>query len=426
MKKMEKKVLDIVDISYEGAGVGKDSGKVVFVPKTLIGEKIEAEIVKEGKAFSTAKLVNILKPSNKRVEPKCPHFDVCGGCAFQHCDYDQEIYIKKNIVGREFAKIGYDGEIGFVKSDKRYGYRNKIKLEVDGGNLGYFKEKSHIFFKIKRCPIAQENIEKNIEKIQKFIYENNFSDLKNIYFKEINKKLAICFLFDKHARKTNSEIKKIKNFDIFKGFLIYFAYGNILELNDTQIEKVYGDQDLSVHIDDFDFEIDVSAFNQVNDGVAQKLYDYVCDKCCGERIVNAYSGQGLLTYMLAKKSKFIYGIEYQLAAHNVAEKLCDHLSEYKVLNVCGKVEDELGEILLKDRIDAIVLDPSREGCREGALQSILESKIEKIIYVSCNFSTQVRDLRVLQEKYSVQEVTIFDMFPCCSKMETVAILRRNG
>jgi len=425
MVTMEKKIVDIVDISYEGAGVGKDSGKVVFVPKTLIGEKVEVEIVKDGHAFSTAKVTNILRESEKRVEPKCPYFDVCGGCAFQHCDYEYEINLKRNIIAREFSKIGYNGEIGFVKSGKRYGYRNKIKLEVEGGNFGYFKEKSHNFFKVKECPIAQKNIENIIEKMQKFIYENNFLNLKNVYIKEINKKIAICFLFDKNGGKTVSENKKIKNIDIFKDFLIYFAYGNILELNETKIERVYGDQNLSIHVDDFDFEIDVSAFNQVNDGVAKKLYDYVCEKCDGERIVNAYSGQGLLTYLLSKKSKFVYGIEYQAAAHRVAEKLCDHLNEYKVLNVCGKVEDELGNILLRDRIDAIVLDPSREGCRENALQAILSSRIEKVIYVSCNFSTQVRDLRVLQEKYDVQDVTIFDMFPCCAKMETVAILRRR-
>ena len=133
---MEKKIVDIFDISYEGAGVGKDSGKVIFVPKTLPGDQVEVEIVKDTTGFSIGRACEIVKPSDDRIEPKCPHFDVCGGCAFQHCDYEHEAKIKQKILAKELGKIGYDGDINFVKSDKRFGYRNKIKLEVEDGNLG--------------------------------------------------------------------------------------------------------------------------------------------------------------------------------------------------------------------------------------------------------------------------------------------------
>ena len=145
----------------------------------------------------------------------------------------------------------------------------------------------------------------------------------------------------------------------------------------------------------------------------------------GKRIINAYSGQGVLSMLLEKKAKFVYGIEYQKTAHKSAEKLAMQLKEYKLENVCGRVEDEIEKILLKDNIDAVVFDPAREGCQKKVLEEVLKSGIKQIVYVSCNFSTQIRDIKVLQEKYEVKNVEIFDMFPCTANVETLVVLERK-
>lgn len=419
---MEKQIVDIFDISYEGAGVGKNNGKVVFVPKTLEGERVEVEKIKNTSSFSLAKLVQVVDESKDRIVPKCPYFSECGGCDFQHCNIETESKIKQDILKKELKKVGFSGEIGFVASDKRFFYRNKIKLEVKGGKIGYFKAKSQDFFAIKECPIATEEINKTIPIVEEFLKENKFKGLKSVYIKQVEDDIGVCFLFDKNCKK---DVKNLKKIEIFDKKSLFFAFGDVLENNSTQIFGVFGNQKLLKNIDGHNVEIDISAFNQINDNVAEKLYNLVEDLTANKRVVNAYSGQGLLTYLISKKAKFVYGIEYQKTAHESAEKLKKLNENYKIENVCGKVENCLSEILLRDRIDLIVLDPAREGCDKNVLNEILRCNIEKIVYISCNFATLTRDLKVLTQKYAIESVKIFDMFPCTANMETVVILGKN-
>lgn len=418
----EEKIVDVYDISYEGAGVGRFDGKIVFIPKTLVGEKVSFQIARETSSFSIGKVKKIVEKSPKRIAPFCPYFSICGGCAFLHTDEENEKQIKIDILKKELAKVGYSKEVGFVSSDKRFGYRNKMKFEVENEKLGYFKPKTRDFFEVELCPIADDDFNVLLPKVKKFISGNDFLKLKNVYFKKIDKKIAIVFLFDKSAK---IKLKKVKDLNLLNGNSVFFAYGEILESNNTKVFNVLGDEKLKKHVDDFEIEQDVSAFNQVNDFVAEKLYEYVVEKCDKLRVVNAYSGQGLLTYLLAKKAKFVYGIEYQNSAHVVAERLTSKLKEYKALNICGKVEDKIGDVFFRDAVNAVVLDPAREGCQRVVLEEILKTFAEKVVYVSCNFPTLVRDLDVLSQKYEIEEVKIFDMFPGCCAMETVVCLKRR-
>lgn len=424
---MENKIVDIYDVSYEGSGVGKLDGQVVFVPKTLKDEKVEVSIVKNNKSFLLAKLCKVLSPSKERIEPMCPYFEKCGGCDFQHCNYQHEQDLKTEILRKEMAKVGYSGEISYQPSESRFSYRNKIKLEFFNGKLGYFKSKSHSFFEVEYCPIATELINKTIPVVKRFIASNDCFGLKSVYFKQLQKKLSICFLFDKKMIKNAQKMtKNLKNVEIFGDFSIYYAFGEILESDLTKIFCVKQGNDLKQIYDEIVFEFDVSSFNQVNDEIAEKLYDYVACNVDGKRVVNAYSGQGLLTYILSRNAKFVYGIEYQKSAHMSAEKMKEQLQEYKIENVCGRVEDEIPKIFRRDKIDCVVLDPSREGCERSVLSEINQSVVEKIVYVSCNFSTLVRDLKILKDFYDIVSVKIFDMFPCTANMETVVILGRKA
>lgn len=420
---MEKKIVEIFDVSYEGSGVGKVDGQIVFVPKTLIGEKVEVEIVKANKNFLTGKVVRVIKPSEMRIVPRCPYFDVCGGCDFQHCGYQEELRLKKQILIKELSKVVEIDNVDVVSSSERFGYRNKLKLEVDEKEIGYFKAKSHDFFAVSNCPIATAQINQTLPKIREFLGENNLPNLKSVYIKLLGEKLAICFLFSKNAPKITKNLKKI---EIFDEISVFFAYGNVLESDRTTICCVYGKSKLDKQIADKVVKFDVSAFNQINDAVAEKLYDFVLSQTQNKRVVNAYSGQGVLTYLISKSAKFVYGIEYQKSAHLSAESLISEDDEYKMQNICGKVEDCLRPILQRDKIDVIVLDPARDGCKESVLKAILDSKIEKVVYVSCNFATLSRDLKILTKNYTLQECKMFDMFPCTANMETVVVLGRTA
>ena len=424
---MENEIVDIYDISYEGSGVGKLDGQVVFVPKTLKGEMVEISIIKKNKSFLLAKLSNVLSPSAERIEPRCPYFEKCGGCDFQHCSYQHERDLKTEILRKEMSKIGYIGDVSYQESKNRFFYRNKIKLEFFNGELGYFKSKSHSFFCIECCPIATEMINNSLPVLKRFISSNDCFGLKSVYFKQLQNNLSICFLFDKKiVKSTQKMIKNLKNIEMFGDFSIYFAFGEILESDSTKIFCVKQGKEFKQIYDGIIFEFDVSSFNQVNDEIAKELYDYVASKVEGKRVVNAYSGQGLLTYILSRNAKFVYGIEYQRSAHMSAEKMKEQLQDYKIENICGKVEDEIPKILKRDKIDCVVLDPSREGCERSVLNEMNQSGVEKTVYVSCNFSTLVRDLKILKDFYDVVSVKIFDMFPCTANMETVVVLRRKA
>ncbi|MBP3431604.1 MAG: 23S rRNA (uracil(1939)-C(5))-methyltransferase RlmD [Clostridia bacterium] len=415
-------IVDIFDVSYEGAGVGKIDGQIVFVPKCLPGEQVEVQIVKRTNSFLIGKILRILKESENRVQAVCPYFSECGGCDFQHCDYETEQKLKKDVLRNELKKVGFDGQVDLQKSPSRFSYRNKLKFDVVDGILCYHKVKSKELFEVKICPIATKEINDALSKVENLLETNHFKNLKSVYLKQVEKDVAICFLFSKNEEKV---VKNVKKMQILSGFSVFFAFGNILESNETKIIKLFGGG-LFKTFQGQKIVIDVSAFNQVNDEIASLLYDYVCENAAGKRVVNAYSGQGFLTFLLSQNAKFVYGIEYQKSAHESAEKLSSQLqSEYKIENICGKVEECLPNVLLRDSIDLIVLDPAREGCDKKVVEAINDSQIDEILYISCNFASLVRDLRILNEKYDVEKVKIFDMFPCTANMETVAKLRRK-
>lgn len=408
----------IFDISYEGAGVGKTGGKVVFVPKTLPGEEVLFEPVKTTSSFVTGRVLQVVKESENRIVPACPYFEICGGCDFLHTTYQNEQVLKTEILQRELAKVGFDGNIDFVCSNSRLGYRNKIKLEVQNGKLGYYKAKSHQFFEIKTCPIADEKILDALEKTQLFLQANAFKDLKNVYIKKVDSRVAICLLFDKNAKKVQ---KNLQNLQILSDFTLFFAYGEVLESDKTQIFKVEGQGELYKQFDGARLDFDMRAFAQVNDGVAEKLYEYVCQTCQGKSVINAYSGQGQLTYLLAKTAAKVAGIELQESAHERAQLLTQNLPN--VQNFCSKVEDILPQVLVQ-KYDAIVLDPARAGCHKDVLSSICQSDLKQVLYISCNFATLVRDLKLLQPHFYIKTVKIFDMFACTANMETAVFLQR--
>ena len=427
--KCDKEMVEtkIFDISYEGAGVGRVNGQIIFVPKTLKDENVKAVVTKRNSHFLQGRLYEVLQASPLRQIPFCPYFDKCGGCDFQHCSYLVEQDIKKEILSEELAKIGFYGKIDFQPSDERKHYRNKIKMEVKNNRIGFFKAKSHDFFEIETCPIASEKINAVLPLVKIFLKENNFNHIKSIYVKQVKDRLAICFLFEDFCEKDQKRmIKSSKLLDIFQDIAIYFGFGDVLESDKTKLICVSKGQGLVFNFKGKTFDLNVSAFNQVNDVVAEKLYQYVVDHVNGKRVINAYSGQGLLTLMLAEKAKFVYGIEWQRSAHESAERLKDFLEEYRLENICGRVEDEIGSVLLRDNIDSIVLDPAREGCKNEVLKAICDGKIGQVIYISCNFSTLVRDAKNLQGDFEIESVKIFDMFPCTANMETVMILRRKG
>ena len=401
--------IKILDFSYNGSGVGKEeSGKTIFVPKVDVGEEAEVEVLKNNKTFDEGKVLTLLNTSSHRIKPKCPYFEKCGGCDFQHLTYEREKEIKTEIIKREFEKIGVKENIEFVDSEKRYNYRNKITLKHLNGKLGYNEASSHKFVEISFCPLADEKINKAVFDVLKFLKTKHFSFLKSVSFLLSKSDVLITFLF--------TQCEKLVLNEVLKAYSVFFAVGEVLEK--ARITKVFG-KECFYKVCGVNFPLFPTSFLQVNTLVSEKLYQFVQHNVRDTRVVNAYSGQGVLSVILAEKNEFVFGIEYQKSSHEIAEKI----KTKNMINFCGKVEDVLPK--LTNKVEAIVLDPARAGCKKEVLEAISKSSIAKIVYISCNFATLMRDLSFLLKDFKIENTTIFDMFPQTANLETCVILTKK-
>ena len=148
---------DIFDYGYDGEGVGKIDDKICFVPFSLKGEKVEVAKIKETSSFVKAKIQKVITKSDLRDVPPCPYFEKCGGCAYQHTSYQNELEIKKELLSRQLKKIGYNGVIEVI-SGEEYGYRNKVKLFCQSGKIGFKERQTNSVCDIEKCLLAKNEI----------------------------------------------------------------------------------------------------------------------------------------------------------------------------------------------------------------------------------------------------------------------------
>jgi len=393
MKEFE---LEIVDYGYDGEGVAKKDGKVFFVPKTIVGEKVVAGVIKENSKFCHCKVLNLVEETQEREIAPCPYFDKCGGCNFQHISYEKELEIKKSRLLKEFAKISEIKDVEIVSGKNMYEYRNKIRFKVLNKRLGFYEEKTNNFLEIKKCMLVCEKMNSMIEKINLFL-----SKSKNIFDEVVLHNIGGEILVDFLSKE---KISDMKDFDSFEHVFVNHN-GKAVENEEFGLKYFFvGDM-----------------FRQINDDVACQLYEEVQRIAKGKNIINAFSGAGVLSGVLAKKANKVFGIELNKSATQSAEKLKQANGISNLTNICGYVEKEIGKI--KEKIDCVVLDPPRAGCDKKVLEYILTNKIPLIIYVSCNPATLVRDVALLKDKFEIESIKAFDMFPRTANIETLAVLR---
>lgn len=401
--------MKIVDISHSGSGVARENGKVVFVRGTDIGEDVGVRIVKSTAKFDVGKVTKINVRSPYRTTPPCSYFGECGGCDFQHLEYHRELALKEIMLRNELKKVGYFGEISVEVSKQIYHYRNKLKLTYRGGKLGYLGD-DDMFVKINSCMLADNEILRALEGVKTYLQKYSFKYLKNITFRRFQGGVMLIFLF--------TEREKFSLDNCLEKYPVFLAVGEVLESDKTKIFQSYNESDMKYEILGEVFPVDAKSFLQVNYEVAEKLYSHVLKNVAGEVVVNAYSGQGVLSKLLAKKAKKVIGIEMQTSAHKVAEAIKSENME----NIHAKVEDVIEKF--SKVANVIVLDPARNGCHVRVLEEIIRSKIAKVVYISCNFSTLARDLKRLEKFYKIVNIKIFDMFPRTANLETCVILEK--
>lgn len=442
-------ILNITDLDMNAKGIAHNNEDTFFVENALIGEVVEAKILNSKKNLINCKAVEILNKSEKRINPLCPYFNECGGCDTQHIKYEETFKFKKQqilLLLKKIANVEYKKDIEIVKSENEYFYRNKLTMQVKEDNtlskLCYYKKNSHSPIFVENCYIVNKKFKIVINLVNEFFKNNNISsynektkkgNIKHIVARIIDDNLLLTFVtyFDRFENVNDLYLNLQKHFkNVGINLNINKNNNEILSIN---FKHLIGIKEIIFSTLNVKQNITNASFLQVNFDIQNKLYNYVINNI-SENVVNAYSGAGLLTALMAKNSNIktteeqnvpssVIGIEINREATKLADKLMEENDIKNVKNICGDASVILKDIPLKNF--TLVLDPPRSGVSDEVIKAIINKLPNKIIYISCSLNSLCKNLKELLTLYEISEIKGFDMFPQTRNLETVVILTKK-
>lgn len=451
MKKGDILELEITSSGMEGEGVARYDGMVVFVPRTLVGEKVRVCVKDVRSRFARAGVIKLLEQSPLRVKPTCPIFYKCGSCDMQHIAYSEQLQIKRASVAACLAKAcGRDFDVApAVPSPAIYAYRNKIQvpLGIADGRIvaGYFAEGTHriVPFPSGGCAMYDGALSRMLDIFLDFARESGLS----VYDESTHKGLLRHFVARKvgdacsvvivgnGSRLPRAEKLIAAYRDAGVEFSLFFC-SNTVPTNvilHGKVSLLYGRESLPCEVLGVKAQVGPLSFMQVNDGVRDLIYSAVAKEVAalpGAHVVDAYSGTGMLTNILARSAASVTGIEIVPEAVADADELTAANGNCgRVRNVCADCATALPSVV--ERIaksgapSVVVLDPPRKGCDRQVIAAINAAMPDRVIYVSCNPATLARDVAMLSDRYDVVSVTPYDMFPQTKHVETLVCLARK-
>jgi 23S rRNA (uracil1939-C5)-methyltransferase len=432
-----------IDLNHQGLGVCKPEGIPVFVPGLLVDEVADVKITKFNKSYYHGEIEHIHNYSEDRVEPICPVFGICGGCEIMHMKYDAQLKFKVKMAEETFKRIG---RLDNVKVDEIIGmedpyyYRNKVQIpfRMKKGRVicGFFKKGSHDIVQLDKCfiqPLEATEIAKEVRdlfnhyKIPAYNEISKKGNLKHLLLRKtvsneymvvlITKYEEIPFIseiIEKLVNKFPNIKTVIQNINPKETNVILGRSDKVLYGPATLIEELMGNK----------FVVSYKSFFQTNHIQTEKLYSKVLEYADVKKddvIVDGYCGVGTISLLLAKEAKKVYGIEIVDDAIMDAKANAMLNGVENVEFIVGKTEDKIKEF--NDiKVKTIVVDPPRKGCDRSLLDTIIEKKIEKMVYVSCDVATLARDLEILSPYYEIKNVTLVDMFPQIADVEACVLL----
>ncbi len=445
MKKNDNINIIIKNYGCNAEGVAFFGGQPIFVPYSLINENVDAVVIKNNSKFCIAKILNIKEPNKERIIAPCPYFAKCGGCQLQHTTYQNSLRIKTQIVQNAITNIGkLDYIIPTLMACKNeYHYRNKIAMPINPitKKLGMYRLNSHSIVDIDKCILQKENINKLINVFNKFlsitkntIYNEQTKKglLKSLVAREIDNKVLITIVINgENMQDIDILIKMLSN--ELKNFGLSL---NINKLKNNvilteQFKQIYGLKEIGINEFGIKYSINNQSFLQVNQEIKSMMYQKIFEEIQNNIVIDAYSGAGLLSAMIAKHAKQVFGIEIIKEATIIADNLKQKNNITNLTNINGDCAVELPKLLNtlsneeKENL-TIVLDPPRKGCDKKVLDAIIKVKPTKIVYMSCDPSTLARDLNILQTNlnYKIKYIQPYDMFPQTKHIETLAVLEK--
>lgn len=457
LKKGEFITVEIEKLAFGGKGIGyisdNDSKFVVFVEDTVPGDTVSAVLKKIKKNYAEAKLHEIIKKSDIRIEPKCKHFENCGGCSLQNIPYEKQLEIKESQVKETLEHIGgfEKPEINtIIECDNHWFYRNKMEFSFradkeEGIKVGLHpKHYRYEVFQVKECFLESEDTGPLLESVRDFAVKKNLS----VYNFNENKGLLRCIVIREGKRTKKRLINLITSHEEFahkEDFVELltqssdFAAADSIYITQQITQKgkktefrehhVYGDKFLSEEMNlendtTLYFDIPPSAFFQPNTLQAEKLYSKVLSMSAiteKDTLYDLFCGTGTIGLFCAHRAKKIIGVDINPAAISTANSNAKRNSIKNVEFICGDTYRIIKD--LNQRPDITIVDPPRSGLGEKLCSHLIDIKSPVVIYVSCNPSTLARDLQILCEKtYSLEEIQPIDMFPHTHHIETICRL----
>ena len=447
VEKNKEYIVEIIDNGFEGEGIAKINDFTIFIPGAIKGEKVKILIVKVLSSYAFGKILEILKKSENRIEPDCKTYKRCGGCNLRHIKYQETLKQKQNAVQSLVDKtlknkIKVKETVGMENPSY---YRNKVQYPVGidkngKPQIGVFANRSHEIIPIEKCFIQNEKS----EEIAKYIFDLWKENKYTIYNEETRKGL-LRHIVIKTGIKTNQYMCILvvngQGFDNEKEFASEIAnkYKEITSIivnsnmKNTNVilglenRTIFGKGYIEDKLGEYIFKISPLSFYQVNPIQAEKLYNLGIEKANitkDDVVFDLYCGIGTISLFMSKYAKEVYGIEIVEEAIKAAKENAKINNVDNVEFIAGDVEKALSSIIYDRKIipDIVMVDPPRRGLDNTSVNNILKIKSKRLVYISCNPATLVRDLAKLEEVYEVKEIIPVDMFPFTSHVECCSVL----
>ena len=445
--KNEKYVVDIIDNGFEGEGIAKIDGLTVFVPGSIKGEKCEILIVKVLASHAYGKIVNIIEKSENRKESDCATYKRCGGCSLRHMTYEHTLKLKRQVV-QNLVNKGLKEKVEVLETigmENPYNYRNKaqypVGLNSDGQpEVGVFAQRTHTIIPIQTCLIQTEISQKIAKTIIDFVKEKNIQ-----VYNEENQKGLLRHIVIKVGKYTNqvmcilvvNDSKFDQEQELVK--LLCEKYPEIKtivkNINNKNTNVILGKENINLYgngyiedkLGEYTFKISPMSFYQVNPVQAEILYTTAINQANLDKndiLFDLYCGIGTIGIFASKYVNKVYGIEIVPQAIEDAKENAKINDVKNIEFICGDVEVAFDELINKEKIvpSAIIVDPPRKGLDNKTVENIAKIQPAKLVYISCNPATMVRDLAKLEEIYNIKTIQPVDMFPWTNGVESITIL----
>ena len=462
MNKNDIVTVEITDIGVSGEGIGHVDGYTLFIKDAVIGDVVEAKVMKAKKNYGYARLMKVITPSEYRVEPKCAFARRCGGCQIQEMSYDRQLVFKDQKIRGNLERIG-----GFTKEqieavmqpvvgmENPFGYRNKAQFpfgtDKEGNPItGFYAGRTHDIIANTDCALGVEQNKEILEIILQYMRENKIKSYDEKTGKGLirhalirygfkTKEIMVCLVINgKKLPKAERLIEKLIQIEGMTSITISPNTRRDNVIMGDSYEILWGQGYITDYIGNVKYQISPLSFYQVNPVQTEKLYGLAleyADLKGDETVWDLYCGIGTISLFLAQKAKQVYGVE-------IVPQAIDDAKENAKINAIdnaeffvGKAEEVLPEYYAEyerehngetAHADVIVVDPPRKGCDETLLETIVKMQPEKVVYVSCDSATLARDLKYLcANGYEIKMCRGVDQFPQSVHVETVVLLSQQ-